>query len=311
MSELAPNGFKKGKEALQWMELVDDPEHPEYDVLTGDLFLEEDPDRAKEFYERAVERRPDNWDYKGKLGIATRNQELMKQALAHGSPTVQARLARNVIEKWYDRRAEQVEAIQFLSAAATQGGDAESRFLYGLFLADGGDVSGATRQWVCDADHDDMENGVGFVPIPGFGDAFVDFCPFGQFTFAFLKSARSELDTERWEWLAEAAWWISDYLLTDKALEAVLWKQVFLNPAFDGIHEFASSMPILIQTVATHSRDKRLAYGLYACLGPNDDAYGQAAQDIKRILKDSFSDLEVVTQSPEDWFNYKPIVVKL
>jgi hypothetical protein len=70
--------------------------------------------------------------------------------------------------------------------------------LYGVFLAERGDLLNATRQWICDPDRDDVEGGVGFVPIPNFEDDNIDFCPFGQFTFAFLKAEQSELDTERW-----------------------------------------------------------------------------------------------------------------
>jgi hypothetical protein len=119
INEFAPNGFTKSERAWLWMEYVDDPAHPEYDVLTGDLLLESKPDRAAEFYQRAIERRPDNWDYKGKLGIATQDRKLIETALANGSPTLQARFARNIIEKWKDLEAEEARAIQLLAAAAT------------------------------------------------------------------------------------------------------------------------------------------------------------------------------------------------
>jgi hypothetical protein len=154
-----------------------------------------------------------------------------------------------------------------------------------------------------------MESGVGFVPIPGFGEDFTDFCPFGQFTFAFLKSAWSELDTERWYWLADAASWISDYILYDEALGAVLWKQVFLNPAFDAIQEFQAMLPTLIETVAGCTGDKLLAYGLYACFSAGDHPDPTAAEKIESILSKRFPDPEAVIESPEDWVCHRPTVV--
>jgi hypothetical protein len=308
INELAPNVFEKSERAWVWMECVDDPAHPEYDILTGDLFLKANSNRATEFYQRAIKKQPDSWDYQGKLRIATQNQELIEHALANGSPTIQVRFASNVIEKWNDREAKQRRAFQLLAAAHSD--DAGARLLSGTFLANGGDFLGATRQWICDADRDEVEDGVGFVPIPNFEEDDVDFCPFGQFTFAFLKSERSEFDTERWQWLGSAASWI-DFLLPDASLEAVLWKQVSLNPAFDGIHEFSSWLPSFIQTVAQHSRDKLLTCALYACLRPRNDSDSKVAKSVKNVLRQSFSDVEAVIQSPKDWVNYRPIVVKV
>jgi tetratricopeptide (TPR) repeat protein len=284
----ADNAFAKGAEAATIvMEMVDDADHPEYDILTGDLFIEcGDFERAEEFYEKALSKRPDDGKAKRALRFARSSETLMRESIwVIHSPAIK------ILKNW----AKEPEALRNQarrSLQSAEGEDRVARFLLGVIAAQESEFGTALEKW--------QSIHCAPIEIKGFGE-------FEYLWFHFTRAAVAYIDRDRFTNIGRAALMLlnTKCACRDPQLTVVLLKQFYLNPSFDAIKTCPDGLPFLIRKLA--KTDRQLALGIVASyVHENPSPQEGIMASLKESLADRTPETDDVFTRPERYLRFRP-----